>query len=71
MNNFWNNWWLILVRQRWWLFILIKYRMDLRSIIYKHLQEDKSENLSIAMINFGIHLKMANQMKRISGDTKE
>jgi len=45
--------------------------MDLRSIIYKHLQEDKSENLSIAMINFGIRLKMANQMKRILGDTKE
>ena len=45
--------------------------MDLKSIIYKHLLEDKLENLSIAMINFGIHLKMANQMKRISGDTKE
>lgn len=45
--------------------------MDLRLIIYKRLLEDKSENLSIAMINFGIHLKMANQMKKISGDMKE
>jgi hypothetical protein len=45
--------------------------MDLKLITYKHHLEGKSENPSIAMINFGTPLKMANQMKRISGDMRE